>query len=261
MTPLDVRQRYAQVLQGCLGRRSQTPFDLAGLRLYDDLQALAASLQRCLEQHGDPILHQWHAMLRASLPSYRAAFAEVAEAQTWVAAIRAVLDVALPTDQDPGAGGDAVARQLAHLLGPLADRSDLSPWLRTVRDHLTGLSERYWRGLFVCYDRVGVPRTNNELEALFGTTRRRARQQTGYKQVRRPIARQGAWLLYPPDADVQTLQRRLEGVPHTVYQDERAAFEQRQARFRQRLRWQRNRAGVLEQLEAQWASVCANFTL
>lgn len=258
---LDVRQGYAQVLQGCLGRQSQTPFDLAGLALYSDLQALNGSLQRCLEQQEDSTLRQWQRALQGILPSYQAAFAEVDEAQRWVAALRTVLDVALPTEQTPGPGGDAVARQMAQVLGTLADRTDLSVWQQTMRDHLGRLSERYWSGLFVCYDLRGVPRTNNDLEGLFGATRRRARQQSGYKQVRRPLARQGAWLLYTPDADVSALQQRLAGVPRAIYQEERAAFEQRQERFRQRLRWKRNRTKVLEQLEAQWVSVCADFTL
>jgi hypothetical protein len=59
---------------------------------------------------------------------------------------------------------------------------------------------------------------------------------------------------------VATLEQLLARVSPARYQHERAQFEQRQARFRQRLRWRRNRAGVLEQLEAQWASLCANPT-
>ena len=259
---LLVQQGYAQVLQGCLGRASQTPFDLAGLQLYTDVQAIAASLQRCVAQHDDSILRHWCQIVAGIVTCYDAAFAEVAEAQTWVTAIRQVLDAApVPTAHAPAPGGDAVARQLAHVLGGLADRTDLSPWLQTVRGQVCGVSERYWRGLFVCYDVVGVPRTNNDLESLFGATRRRVRQQTGAKQVRRSIGRQGAWLLYPPDTEMRDVQQRLEGVPYAVYQHERAHFEQRQARFRQRFRWRRNRAGVLDQLESQWTSECANSTV
>ena len=150
--------------------------------------------------------------------------------------------------------------ELAQVLGRLAERSDLRVWQGEVRKHLCGLSERYWTGLFVCYDVVGLPRTNNELEGRFGITRRRVRQQSGYKQIRRPIARQGAWLLYDPDEEVQELQRRLEQVPHAVYQQERAHFEERQKRFRTRLRWRRARPAVLAELEAQWGAACANST-
>ena len=44
-----------------------------------------------------------------------------------------------------------MALNLAHYLGPLADLTDLGPWLAQFRDELLNLSERYWSGLFHCY--------------------------------------------------------------------------------------------------------------
>lgn len=256
-----VCQGYAYVLQGCLARSSHNRLDLSGLAVYADVQALLASLARCLAQQSEPTLLEWHTRLQTIVAEYRASFGEVAQAQSWLQALRQVLDsAALPSAERPGAGGDAVARELAQLLGWLADQSELSEWQQKVRTHLSKVSERYWSGLFVCYELEGVPRTNNELEGLFGATRRRIRQQSGAKQVRRAIGRQGAWLLYEVEEDVAALEQRLARVSPARYQHERAQFEQRQARFRQRLRWRRNRAGVLEQLEAQWASLCANPT-
>ena len=225
------------------------------------MQALLVSLSRCLAQQAEPTLLEWHTRLQAIVAEYRASFGEVAQAQSWLQALRQVLDsAALPSAERAGAGGDAVARELAQLLGWLADQSELSEWQQKVRAHLSRVSERYWSGLFVCYELEGVPRTNNDLEGLFGATRRRVRQQSGAKQVRRAIGRQGAWLLYEVEEDVAALEQLLARVSPARYQHERAQFEQRQARFRQRLRWRRNRAGVLEQLEAQWAARCANPT-
>jgi hypothetical protein len=257
-----VCQGYAQVLQGCLTRSSHSRFDLSGLEVYTDMQALLESLSHCLAQQAEPTLLQWQTRLQAILAEYRASFEEVAQAQSWLQALRQVLDsAALPSAERAGAGGDAVARELAQLLGWLADQSELSEWQESIRAHLCRVSERYWSGLFVCYELEGVPRTNNELEGLFGTMRRRVRQQSGAKQVRRAIGRQGAWLVYPTEENVAALEQLLARVSPERYQHERAQFEQRQARFGQRLRWRRNRAGVLEQLEAQWASLCANPTL
>lgn len=257
-----VCQGYAQVLQGCLARTSHSRFDLSGLQVYADVQALLESLSRCEAQQAEPTMLEWQTRLQALVAEYRASFEEVAQAQSWLLALRQVLDNAeLPSAERAGAGGDAVARQLAQVLGWLADQSDLSEWQQKVREQLSKVSERYWSGLFVCYELEGVPRTNNELEGLFGATRRRVRQQSGAKQVRRAIGRQGAWLLYEAEEDVAALEQRLAGVSPARYQQERAQFEQRQARFGQRLRWRRNRAGVLEQLEAQWATLCANPTL
>lgn len=258
----EVVQQYAQVLQLSLGRVSQNRFDLAGLQLACDLQALAASLGRCLASAPHPLLAQWQTTLQALLEQYGGQVVEIRRSADWLTAIRAVLDAAaVPTLEDGGAGGDAVALQVAHVLGPIMDESDLTPWQQEVQAHLRRVSERYWSGVFVCYDQVGVPRTNNDLERLFGRTRRQARRQSGFGQLRRPLLRYGAWLIREAEeADAAALQARLAEVPRAVYEQERARFEQRQARFRMRSRWQRKRDTVLADLEAQWSHLRATFT-
>src|SRR5215210_6881867 len=52
-SPQTVLQGYAQVLQACLGRTSQSPFDLAGVQVYSDVEAILQSLARCRAQHDD----------------------------------------------------------------------------------------------------------------------------------------------------------------------------------------------------------------
>ncbi|MEA5506235.1 hypothetical protein VB735_24595 [Halotia wernerae UHCC 0503] len=108
---------------------------------------------------------------------------------------------------------------------------------------------------------IGVPRTNNELESLFGDTRRRVRRQSGFKQLRRSLLRQGAWLLYQPEGCRFKLQQQLENVSHNAYRHERIHFQHRQEFFRSRYRWQRNSDAVLVNLETQWQQAQrANFT-
>lgn len=48
------------------------------------------------------------------------------------------------------------------MCGSLSDRTDLSPWSRMVRDHLSGVSERYWSGLFVYYELAGGAASGKE---------------------------------------------------------------------------------------------------
>jgi hypothetical protein len=257
-----VVQQYAEVLQLCLGRVRQNRFDLAGLQLAADLQALAASLGRCVASTPHPLLAQWQTTLQALVEQYAGQVAEIGRGADWLVAIRQVLDAAaLPTVDARGEGGDQVALQMAHVLGPIMDEQNLTPWQQQVQTHLRRVSERYWSGVFVCYDQVGVPRTNNDLERMFGRMRRQARRQSGFGQLRRPLLRYGAWLIEQPcAADVAELQARLAAVPRAVYEQERARFEQRQARFQMRSRWQRKRDGVLADLEAQWSHRRADFT-
>jgi len=127
---------------------------------------LQRTLEQCLVLGDDIHLRHWYTVLDEILPAYEPAFDEVRCALDWVGGSKGTLDSPLPTAEEPGLGGDAVARQLAHYLGQLADITDLSPWLTEFRDDLLALSERYWSGLFHCYNIVGLPPTNNEQESL-----------------------------------------------------------------------------------------------
>jgi hypothetical protein len=230
--------------------------------LYADLQALAASLKRVQQQQPHPLLAEWSSVLSSIVPNYQERAAHLHQTQGWLEAVREVLDAAaLPTVEQRGPGADRVARQLALVLGAIMDEGEVSEWQVEVQRHMQGVSERYWRGILVCYEQVGVPRTNNDLEGRFGQLRRQARRQSGFRQLRRVLLRQAAWLIYQAeDADVRALQTRLAQVPQEVYQQERARFAQWQARFQVRHRWQRQRDAVLAELEADWAHVCASFT-
>ncbi len=50
----------------------------------------------------------------------------------------------------------------------------------------------YWPGLFHCYDHADLPRTNNDLEQLFGSVRYHERRATGRKQASPGLVVRGA---------------------------------------------------------------------
>jgi len=121
--------------------------------------------------------------IRGHIDPAQAAIDEVGMAERCV---EAILDSPLPTTEKPGAGGDAVALNLAHYLGPLADLTDRGPWLAQFRDELLNSSKRYWSGLFHCHYVVGLPATNNDHESLYGQTKRQLRRQLGISELRNP---------------------------------------------------------------------------
>jgi hypothetical protein len=166
--------------------------------MFNDLCALRQTLAQCLDLEDNPTLHHWYTVLNGTLPAYEATFAEVRQALDWMDGIKATLDIPPPTAKEPGPGGDAVALDLAHYLGPLADAATaLSPWLTQFRDDLLAVSERYWSGLFHCYNIVGLPRTNNDHEGLYGQTKRQIRRRLGVSELREPLLRHGAWTVLP----------------------------------------------------------------
>ncbi len=250
-----VVQGYARALVEALGRQGRAPFVLAGLALWEDLRAIQASLARCLAQREESRLRLWHDTLAKVLPAYEPSFATVRQGKEWVEMLRDILDKApLPTREDPGPGGDEVARRFAHGLGWIAAQEVHRPWLEGFRKHLFTVSEHYWSGLFVCYDVRGLPRTTNGLEGLFGQTKRTLRCQTGLRQLRRLLQRQGAWLFYWSQEETPAdLHQRLSQVPIDAYWAERERFARRQENFRFRGQWRRRREAILTDLEGLWA--------
>jgi hypothetical protein len=60
----------------------------------------------------------------------------------------------------------------------------LTPAGETLREwgyHFLKITQSYWTGLFQCYDVAGLPRTDNDLEHLFGKLRHQERRTTGRK--------------------------------------------------------------------------------
>ena len=49
--------------------------------------------------------------------------------------------------------------------------------------HVLKVSKSYWPGLFWCYDVPDLPRTNNDLEHLFGSNRYPERRATGRRNA------------------------------------------------------------------------------
>lgn len=254
----NVVQQYARLLLYSLGRTGRAPFALAGLAMFDELQDLQASLRRCLDWCEEPHLRHWHDVLSRVLPQYAPAFAAVRQGQAWVNALREVLEQApLPTCESPAPPGaaDAVARNLAHVLGGIADVPVVDDWLARFRRHVFKVSDSYWNGLFHCYRLVGVPRTNNALERLFGEARQQRRRQTGRCEQRQDWLRYGAWLLYhSEDATVADLLQRLQQVSPEAYRAAWQRFGSRQEHFRLRWHWRHQRADTLQHLEDSWAA-------
>jgi len=53
--------------------------------------------------------------------------------------------------------------------------------LESAVHHFLKVTASYWPGLFVCYTRPDIPRTNNDLEHLFGSVRYHERRASGRK--------------------------------------------------------------------------------
>ncbi len=74
-----------------------------------------------------------------------------------------------------------VRRQLNGLLGGMKRWQSKLDALAPFVDHFIKITRSYGLGLFHCYDIANLPRTNNDLEHLFGRYRQLERRINGHK--------------------------------------------------------------------------------
>jgi hypothetical protein len=144
-----------------------------------------------------------------------------------------------------------VRRRLVGLLGAMQRWQGLSGDLQAAVAHFLKVTRSYWSGLFHCYDVVGLPRTNNDLEHLFGRYRHLERRITGRKVVKRSFVLRGAVRLV---AAVSTQARAFAGhelVPHDAgqWRQLRSRLEQRCEQQRRQCRFRKNPQAYLSSLE------------
>lgn len=82
---------------------------------------------------------------------------------------------------EAGWSGPAVKRRLQGLLGAMARYQARAGALQPAVAHFLKVTRSYWPGLFPCYQVPDLPRTNNDLEHVFGASRYHERRCTGRK--------------------------------------------------------------------------------
>ncbi len=260
-TMAQIVREFALDLKECLARQGRAPFVLAGLPMFDDLSALRDTILACLALYEDPHLRHWATVLTAILSEYTDEFAAIKQASRWVDEISHILHSPnLPVmTSSPLLGtvlsqSDCIQQFLTAFMDALAQRTDLPPWLAHFRAQLIAITQRYWSGLFHCYDIAGLPTSNNALEALFGQAKRLIRRRLGIQQLRDTLRRHAPWALIVTTAtSAAELLDLFCQVNLDDYRAQRTLFEDRLQQLRHRFRWRHQRDSLLQQRLLDWA--------
>jgi hypothetical protein len=123
-------------------------------------------------------------------------------------------------------------------------------------DHFLKVTQSYAPGLFHCYDIAGLPRTNNDLEQVFGGLRYHERRATGRKGASPALVVRGSARII---AAVVTRQRPRDAAelrPHDIHAWHalRHQLEYRQEARRVQRRFRQDPDTYLAQLEEQLLS-------
>ena len=114
-------------------------------------------------------------MIGRGLEHTTALWPDVERAYAWVHAAARVLGN--PDGEDAG----EVRRRFADLVATMQRHQDHAATLASAVVHFGKVARSYSPGLFHCHAVPGLPRTNNDLEQLFGSQRYHERRATGRK--------------------------------------------------------------------------------
>lgn len=130
-----------------------------------------------------------------------------------------------------GLCGRKIKAKLQRLLRQMRGRAARDAGLAKELTHFVKVSKSFAPGLFACYEVPGVPRTNNDLEQLFGSQRYQERRCRGRKKASGSLVVRGEVRLV---AAVLTRHRAVPG--EELAPEEVSAWQQLRQRLQKRRR-------------------------
>ncbi len=245
----EIVRGYCAAVRAAVTDDGRPPLAAPGLVLHERLEAIAASLDRVAARAGTLPggLKKLRQLLRRGLEETAALWPPVRVAYRWVKQVAQLLQnrVALPAS--------ALRRRLTHILSDVrqAAAQTEAEELRQQLRHFVKVTKSYRPGLFHCYASADLPRTNNDLEHLFGSHRYHERRASGRKAASPGLVVMGSVRLV---AGLATRLRPDEGLELpseyvSRWQEIRAGLAKRREARRQQRRFRRAPITYLQRLE------------
>jgi hypothetical protein len=245
----EVVRDYCAAVRSALTDDGRPPLDASGLKLLGRLEQIVASLNRVTGKGGrlPKGLEKLRRLLRRGLEETAPLWPPVRATYRWVKRVARLLE-----NKGKRPGKD-VRRGLSGLLSKMrqavseSKNPEVAEWLRWF----VKVTRSYWGGLFPCYDSADLPRTNNDLEHLFGSHRYHERRASGRKQASPGLVVQGSVRVV---ASLATRLRPEEGLKlRTGYVEDwrrlRAELDKRRENRRKQRRFRHDPAKYLNRLE------------
>ncbi len=245
----EVVRGYCAAVRAALTDDGLPPLAASGLTLLDRLEGVAASLGRVQALAGPlPVgLRRLRQLLGRGPEETAALWPPVRAAYRWVKQVaRALKD----KERRPA---HEVRRRLSQILSRMrraAARASGGALAAQLR-HFVKVTRSYWRGLFACYGSADIPRTNNDLEPLFGSHRYHERRASGRKRGSPELVVRGSVRVV---SGLATRLRPEEGLKLSAgyvvpWREQRAELDKRREARRQQRRFRRDPVTYLKKLE------------
>jgi len=245
----EVVRDYCVAVRAALTDDGRPPLAASGLRLQERLARVAASLDRVEAKAGrlPRGLKKLRRLLRRGLEETATLWPSVRAAYCWVMRVARLLE------NKAKRPAKEVRRGLSALLSKIrqAAAQAKDPAVAEQLRWFVKVTRSYWKGLFHCYESSDIPRTNNDLEHLFGSHRYHERRASGRKQASPGLVVQGSVRVV---ASLATRLRPEEGLKlRTGYVDDwrrlRAELDKRRETRRKQRRFRRDPAKYLSKVE------------
>ena len=192
-------------------------------------------------------LTKLHRLLKQGLEQTASLWTPIACGYAWVYQVTMILKNEVQLD------GLGVQERLRDLLKAMERWQAYSGELAVGTAHLLKVTRSYWSGLFHCYDIEGLPRTNNDLEHVFGKWRHHQRRCTGRKVIPAlAVIRGSVQLVAPIATQLQSYSASdLASVSRSAWQLLRVQLQQHQHKRVQQRHFRRSPTTYLASLEQQ----------
>jgi hypothetical protein len=254
---------YRRAIRDALNRFSRAPFQCGGLQGYDQLVGIDEHLNNRRLQNGpDPYLDQLAHYVQKALRATASLAKEVRQAHAILTQVERYLAGVPQPNLEANSwkanlsipGSKAVQQELQTMFSDLVQRSDPCPLVQRLARKWHSMSKTWLPDILHCYDIPGLPRSNLNLESVFGTLRRAQRRISGRKETT-PLRTFGPGeiaLLSLNDEEILPL---LQSVSPDEYWSQRRRQEEREEPRRWLIRLHRDPARALAQVDEQLYAV------
>src|SRR4051794_7285989 len=172
----EVVRGYCAAVRSAITDDGRPPLAASGLMLKRRLEKVAASLDRVAEKGGgSPRLTRLRQLITRGLEGTAARWPDIARAYGWVHRAAHILN------NRGEENARLVQRRFEGLVAAMHRHRGKGGTLADAVAHFRKVARSYKPGLFHCYAVPGLPRTNNDLEHLFGAQRYHERRASGRK--------------------------------------------------------------------------------
>lgn len=242
----EIVRGYCAAVRSALTDDGRPPLVASGLQLLGRLKAIGDSLDRLAQRDALPArLERLRRLIVKGLTETAALWPAVKRGYRWVWRVAHLLG------NEAGSSSAEIRQRLKRLLRGMVRAARRDDELRGALRHFVKVTRSYWAGLFYCYGDAEIPRTNNDLEQLFGSYRYHERRASGRKQaspglVVRGSVRLVAGLLTRLEPEQEL---GVEAIELGKWQRLRAELDRRQEARRRQRRFRKDPAAYLRQLE------------